>query len=96
MSIRRQTYKAAERIHTMATLVINIILGSWVLLFAAMAILPMLLDRSKSSPRRTATPEDRVVRLEHRAVIERRRGAPQPLLAPLDSIGDHPSHRPAA
>ena len=80
----------------MASLVINIILGGWVVLFAAMAILPMLLDRSRSAPRRTATLEDRVVRLEHRAVIERRRGAPQPMLAPVDSINDHPLHRPAA
>ena len=80
----------------MASLIINIILGSWVVLFATMAILPMLLDRSKSSPRRTADVEDRVMRLEHRAVIERRRGASQPMLAPVESIGDHPSHRPAA
>jgi hypothetical protein len=80
----------------MTSLIVNIILGGWVVLFAAMAILPFLLDRSKSQPRTSRTGEDRVLRIQHKAVIERRHGVSERVLVPVDSIGDHPSHRSAA
>ncbi|MEJ7837482.1 MAG: hypothetical protein WKF81_01635 [Thermomicrobiales bacterium] len=80
----------------MATLLLNVMLGSWVVLFAAMALFPLFMDRSSRSAKPQAEREDQVVRLEHRAVIERRRGSTPSPLASVDPINDHPSHRSAA
>lgn len=80
----------------MASLMINIVLGGFLVLFAAMAMFPLLMDRPTTISRRTTTHDDQVVRLEHRAVIERRSGTTPPTLAPVDVINDHPSHRSAA
>lgn len=80
----------------MASLVINILLGAFLILFAAMAILPMLLDNGKPAARKSTHTEDRVLRLEHRAILERRHGRQEPVIVPVPPIGDRPVHRTAA
>jgi hypothetical protein len=79
----------------MASLLVNIFLAGWIVLFAAMALLPMLLERSKSHPRTQRNGEDRVLRIEHKAVVQRRSGVTEPVLVPMRPI-EHPGHRPAA
>jgi hypothetical protein len=85
-----------ERNNTMTALIVNILLGGFLILFAAMAILPLLLDRPGTNPRKSSAGEDRVLRIQHKAVIERRAGISERVLVPVEPIGDHPSHRPAA
>lgn len=80
----------------MGALLVNIFLTGWIVLFAAMAILPLLLDRSKPRTGRVRGAEDRVLRVDHKVVVESRNGVREPVLVPVHDISDIPGHRPAA
>jgi len=78
----------------MVTLFINLIIAAWLVLFAGLALYPLLLsDRHESSGATSAPAEDRVLSIVPSAIAHRLH--PRQLPVPPDHDAD-PHHRRAA
>lgn len=68
----------------MSSLVIDLIIGFWVLLFGAMALFPLMLDGKSTHHSSTAHMEDRVISI--RPIAARESQHPRPIAQPGHAI----------
>jgi|GEM_PF-3349752 len=76
----------------MEALIVNILVAGFLVLFGAMAIVPMFLDHEHhSSPKVNGGGEDRVVKVEHRAILQVRGGESEPVMIPVHQDINRPA-----
>lgn len=87
--------QAGERISRMSSLVVNFIIGFWLILFGALALFPLMLSDKHASRASFASKEDRVISIRP-ALADRPRILPQPTSITADrderDHDDHPLH----
>ena len=76
----------------MEALIVNILIAGFLLLFGAMALVPMFLGSEEAASQNVnGGGEDRVVRLDHRAILQVRAAEQEPVTLPVRQDIDRPA-----
>jgi hypothetical protein len=76
----------------MEAVIVNILIAGFLLLFGAMAIVPMFIGNDHQvAHTANGGGEDRVLRVEHKAILHIRAGENEPVIIPVHQHIDRPA-----